>query len=95
MTRHNVRTDATQPQIVDTLERLGYAVRDLRHAGRGCPDLVLSRHGRTWLAECKVGTAKLNPRQARWLDGWQGDVLLLRTADDALAWALGQRGEGR
>jgi hypothetical protein len=96
------RVDSSQAAIKATLERLGWVVRDLSHAGRGVPDLLVAsaQTGRTAVIECKVpgGRGKrLRESQEAWRAGWPGEYVVMRTPEDALAWGLAQRraGEGR
>lgn len=81
------RTDANQKEIVDALRRVGCAVLDLSAVGQGCPDLLVSdRGGILHLMEIKVGKAKLNKRQVRFVEEWRGrPPLTVRTIAEALA----------
>ena len=99
MTRHACRVDASQADVVATLQRRGWVVRDLSQAGRGAPDLLISKAGRTVACEVKTaGTAyskRLRASQATWRQGWQGEYVVLTSAEDALAWALNGNVESR
>lgn len=96
MSRYARRTDASQGEIVATLRRLGFEVRDLSRAGGGCPDLLVARDGRIWCVEAKTARTqygkRLSDRQAEWARGWPAPTIL-RTSDEALAWALARRAE--
>ena len=91
MSRYARRQDASQGAIVRALACCGLAVRDLSYAGRGCPDVVVSWAGRTALVECKTAGCqygkRLNEQQQAWLQGWEGEVVTLKTAEEAMTWA--------
>ena len=95
MTRYARRVDLSQNEIATTLQRLGFAVRDLSRLGSGAPDLVTSWDGHTVLVECKTpkhhDTKRQAENQRKWREGWEGEVVVLKTADEALAWALNRK----
>jgi hypothetical protein len=86
------RTDISQREIAETLERIGFSVRDTSRLGNGHPDLVVSWSGRVAHVEAKTpkhyDTPQQKKNQAKWREGWQGEVAVLKTAEDALAWGL-------
>jgi len=57
------RTDKNHTQIVLALRRMGFSVLSLAAVGKGCPDLLISRHGLTLLLEVKNGKAPPSQRR--------------------------------
>lgn len=49
------RIDANQPDIVETLRKLGFMVQSLHEVGKGVFDLLVSKHGLNILVEVKTG----------------------------------------
>ena len=47
--------------------------------------------GRSYLVEVKTPTGKLTGPQQTFLDGWRGDYTVLRTVEDATAFARAVR----
>jgi hypothetical protein len=97
VSRYARRVDASQSEVADALRRCGLAVRDLSHAGRGCPDLAVSwcdGRGNRWTSFVEVKTLhtaygkRLNDAQRAWATGWEGELVTLRTADEAVGWAV-------
>lgn len=83
---HRARRDASEPDIIATLEAAGCQVRKL--AQRGVPDLLIWRTGRAcvWLAECKTGGGKLRKgTQTGWSDLGL-PVVVFRGHKDVLSW---------
>ncbi len=83
--------DANQAEIVDALRQVGASVAITSGVGRGFPDLVVGRHGVTYLVEVKPGDAKdkrqrrLRPSQEEFKATWRGrPVAVLRSVSDAL-----------
>ena len=75
--------DSTQKAIVEALEKSGWLTLSLAQIGRGCPDLLISRHGMHRLVEVKAGRGELTPAQVAFRKrGWHFDVV--RTVDEAL-----------
>lgn len=65
--RRAARRDAVEPCIVTALERFGYAVARVSDCGH--PDLVVSKHSRVWLLECKDTKApRRSWAETRWSD---------------------------
>jgi hypothetical protein len=98
LSRFARKVDTSDPAITATLRAYGLAVRDLSRQGGGCPDkLVASPDGRLWLVECKSAGVqsgkrlRLSPSQSKWADGWPAEVVVLRSPEDAAAWAQGTR----
>jgi Archaeal holliday junction resolvase (hjc) len=87
--RRNPRRDASEADIVDTLEACGWSVTRLSIAGG--PDLLAGRRGETLLVEVKSSTGTLSEAQTVWHLNWRGaPVAIFRNGDDAVAYSLGQ-----
>ena len=52
------KVDANQKAIADALRRAGCSVQLLHTVGAGCPDLLVGRHGETFLLEVKMPDAR-------------------------------------
>lgn len=85
--RHNAKRDANEPLIVDALEAQGFVVKRLN--GGGCPDLLVAKGGRLWLAEVKAPKGVFTVKQQEWRKDWTGPrIVTLRSVDDALRFML-------
>ena len=79
------RADGNQEPIVKALRKIGCSVVVLSQVGGGCPDLLASRAGRTLLLEVKwPNRGRLSDEQRKFHDAWQGEIVLVRTVDDAV-----------
>jgi hypothetical protein len=95
--RRAARTDSTQAEIVDVLKAYGCRVRRIQSPEPGTPDLLVLRYAphslrplvfEVVLVECKARTGKLRTAQQRLRDdGWP--IVVLRSADEAMAWLRG------
>lgn len=85
MSAYARRVDANHADILQALRCSGLAVRDLSRAGDGVPDAIVSYGWRTALVEIKTGKGKLTAAQHEWARGWEGELFILRTVDEALA----------
>jgi Holliday junction resolvase len=85
------RRDLNQNAIVDAFRKLGAGVIDLSQQGGGCPDLIVSHGGETYLVEVKnpetyYGRSGLSKSQIAWASEWRGGpVYIVYTIEDALA----------
>lgn len=82
------RTDATHREVVDALVACGCSVAPWRNLA-GCPDVVVGVPGTpgAWLVEIKQAKGKLRASQLQWQAAWRGGpVVVLRSADEAIAW---------
>lgn len=81
--------DANHIPMVEAYEKLGVCVLDLSRVAEltrpGCPDLLCSLHGYTWLSEVKIDTGEMNPAQVSFVSWWKGPVRIVRTIDDVIA----------
>lgn len=83
--RRAAKRDLAEPEIVETLENLGFVVD--RVSAAGFPDLVISRNNRFWLAECKTGKGTLTKAQTYFHGRHLCTVPIFRTVEDVLAWS--------
>ena len=79
------RVDKNQRDIVAALRDLGASVQCLHVIGRGCPDLLIGFRGVNLLAEVKDGAGTLTDDEKNWHASWRGQIVIVRTVDDALA----------
>ena len=90
MSRYARRVDDNHAAIVKALRAVGCAVQSLAAVGSGCPDLVVGRHGMTFLLEVKDGAKppsarKLTPDEAEWHRAWCGvPVVTVSSIQEAL-----------
>jgi Holliday junction resolvase len=90
--RRAAKRDLSEAVIVDTLRACGWSVGFW--SGPNYPDLVVGRHGRTYLVEVKTGSRKLKPGQADWHRDWKGSpVVVLRNVEDTLRFTANPEGE--
>ena len=82
------RIDANQKEIVAALRNEGFIVQHLHSVGEGCPDLLVghSHNGKPYnvLLEVKDAGGKLTPQQIIWHAHWQGQVAVVRNAEEAI-----------
>lgn len=82
---HAGRTDSNQTAVVEALRKAGCTVQSIASVGRGVPDLLVGKHGRTFLLEVKCGKGKLTEAECQWIANWGGHVAVIRTPEDALS----------
>ena len=82
--RRAAKVDANHSAIVAALRSIGASVQDLASVGQGCPDILVGFRGRNYLMEIKVNKSKPTPKQVVWHMMWQGQVVIVRTVDEAL-----------
>lgn len=82
--RRAARVDTTQRAIVAAFQACGASVLSLAGIGKGCPDLLVARHDKAVLVECKTGFAELRPSQQAFLNTWRGYVEIIRDANEAV-----------
>ena len=88
------RVDANQPQIVAALRKMGATVLHLHTIGHGCPDILVGHRGKNALVEIKDGekppsAQKLTPDEAAFHAEWRGQVAVINSVNDAIAF-IGQ-----
>lgn len=85
LNRYAKKRDASEPEIVSALIQCGFSVERLDRP----VDLLVGYRKRCWIVECKVEGAKLNKNQTDFVAGWRGpEVVILRSAQDAIDWAV-------
>jgi Holliday junction resolvase len=84
------KIDANQLAIVRAFRQCGATVFSLAGVGHGCPDLVVGRRGKNFLVEVK--NASLKPSERRLTEderafhlGWNGQICVIETVDEAIA----------
>lgn len=89
------KVDANQSEIVVALRMVGCSVQPLHMVGKGCPDLLVGRHGINVLIEVKDGSKppsarKLTPDQVDWHGSWAGQVHVAASVEEAvgLIWEI-------
>lgn len=83
------KIDANQNEIVEALRKIGCSVQILSSVGKGCPDILVGRNGMNYLIEIKDGNKpksaqKLTPDQVEWHEKWNGSVVVINSAEQAL-----------
>ena len=63
--------------------------RFYQSVGKGCPDILVGRNGMNYLIEIKDGNKpksaqKLTPDQVEWHEKWNGSVVVINSAEQAL-----------
>lgn len=81
--RYANRRDANEKDIVAELEARGFSVERMDKP----VDLLIGKHGQTWIAEVKMPKGKLRPGQVKFYERWRGNELILRSVEDAAEWA--------
>ena len=81
--RYANKRDSNEGEIVDELEARGFSVTKMDKP----VDLLLGKHGKTWIAEVKTPKGKLRPAQVRFYELWRGNHLILRSTQEAAEWA--------
>ena len=89
LARRAAKRDASEPEIVSTLEQCGFTVFRMNEP---C-DLLVGFRGKNYLIECKTeGTAygrTLNANQEAFNEYWRGGKMVrLTNATDAMDWAV-------
>lgn len=90
------KVDANQSEIVAALRSVGATVQPLHTVGKGCPDIVAGFRGSNYFLEIKDGKKPPSARaltsdQVEWHGGWKGQVVVVKTVDEALQ-AIGAKG---
>jgi len=79
-----LKSDLNQAAIVRTFRQAGASVQDLHAVSRGCPDLAIGYHGRTYLVEVKGKRGKFTPDQIEWWSAWRGQKQVIRSCLGAI-----------
>lgn len=81
--RYRNKRDANEPDIVAALQKHGFTVERLDKP----VDLVIGKHGQTWIAEVKIEGEQLNANQVEFFANWRGNKLVLRSVEDVADFA--------
>lgn len=86
MTRTKAKVDNNQAEIVALLRARGFQIVHTHMMGRGFPDLIVNKHGRTNFVEIKDGPkADYTEQQLKFYKEWEGSkIYTLRTDEEAL-----------
>lgn len=76
--QHRNKRDANEPEIVSALEAHGFTVCRMDTP----VDLLIGKHGRTWIAEVKQEGKRLNSNQEEFFAGWRGNKEVMRSVQD-------------
>lgn len=80
------RVDANQSEIVEALRKAGCSVFVASTVGKGFPDLIVGKSGRTVLMEIKTKKGTLTEDQVHFYEHWKGSaIIIVRTIEEALA----------
>ncbi len=75
--------------VIKALREAGCAVCDISCVGRGCPNLLVSRAGETWLlafrGDMPLAKRRLSATELKWCDAWRGRVLVVHSIGEAIA----------
>lgn len=77
------KRDTSERPIIEALKQMGMDVHQLDRP----VDLLIGWRGMNLLAEVKTDKKPLNEEQARFVDEWRGQVVVLRNPTDAVNWA--------
>jgi len=75
----DAKRDENEPEIVEALRGIGASVLLIDDI-----DLIVGFRGVNYLMEVKTAKGKLNKKQQKFFRGWQGQVNIVRSVDDAL-----------
>lgn len=93
--RRRGKIDGNHTAIVAALRQVGASVVSLANLGKGVPDLLVGKSGRTWLVEVKQPGGKLTEDQQAFASSWRGSpVWVVRSVEDALVLVAGGRFDG-
>lgn len=81
--RRAAKRDANERDIVDALRAVGASVEIV--SGRGLPDLLVGWRGENLLMEIKGARGKLTKDQELWHVDWRGQVVIVRSVEEALS----------
>lgn len=89
LNRFAKRRDAAEPEVFSALRQCGFSVEPTDRPG----DCLAGFRGRMWIVEVKSSAKgygkSLNPNQQKFADRWRGpEIVILRSAQDAIDWAV-------
>lgn len=91
--KYAARIDRNQPAIVAALRKLGASVLHLHTLGKGAPDIAIGYKNRNYLVEIKDGNKPpaaraLTDDEQRFHDEWRGQVAVIESEEQAIAFIL-------
>lgn len=98
VSRYARRVDSSHQAVARTLRACGWWILDMSRLGGGAPDLLAIRAGTTLpdryaFIECKPPKdARFTEAQRKFYADCQVPVVVLKSEDEALAWAKGEVG---
>ena len=84
LARYSNRRDANEPEVIEALEKCGFAVD--RVSAKGIPDLLVSRRGNFYPIEVKMPKGKPTKEQIEFRDRHKAPVPVLRSGIEATEW---------
>jgi hypothetical protein len=85
--RHAARTDASQAEVVKALRAIGAQVYYVK-----LPlDLLVAYRSRTFLVEVKEDGGRMTKEQSEFLAVWTGEAHVVRSPEEAVRVAIGER----
>jgi hypothetical protein len=78
------RVDLNQAEIARALKGIGASVDDTHAFGHGFPDLAVGFRGVNYFLEVKSKTGVLTPDERVWHGNWNGQVVIVRSVEEAI-----------
>jgi Holliday junction resolvase len=82
MRHYGAKRDDNEVEIVNALRAIGASVAHL--SSKGIPDLLVCFRNKLYLMEVKKPKGKLTPDQIKFHENWNGDIYIVRTAQEAI-----------
>jgi Holliday junction resolvase len=82
MRHYGAKRDDNEVEIVNALRAIGASVAYL--SSKGIPDLLVCFKNKLYLMEVKKPKGKLTIDQIKFHDNWNGDIHIVRTAEEAI-----------
>ena len=81
--RYNPKRDANEPEIVEYFKKRGLSVERLNTP----LDLLIGYKNHNYLVEVKMPKKNLNANQEKFVAGWAGQHVIIRSVGQARVWA--------
>lgn len=83
--RRASRIDVNQPEVVEAFRKLGFSVSHTHTIGKGFPDIIVGKHGHSYLVEIKASSRdKLTADEETFWEGWLGSLILISSVDEVI-----------
>jgi len=82
---HDAKTDGNHTLIAEAARWAGVTVANTHRLGEGFPDQAWGVDGLNLLVEVKTDKGKLTPREAVFHATWRGQLVIVRTPEQAVA----------